>query len=411
MRNPPRSKHPARVVLGAFSAALLLLAMGCPALATRVMVVSDLHYMARELYDGSELFIRALKAGDGKLTQYSDALMSALAKQALRESADALVVTGDLSFNGEKQSHLALAKWFADIEKQGVPVWVLPGNHDINVPTARGFRGDEWYYTASVTPEEFSEIYADFMEPASGGANLSYVAPIDDRMKIAMTDVAYYDGAAQVFGVFMAGHADWLEAASRGAGEAELLTATHHSLLTHTEFMKDSYVMLGSETMSALVRRCGVRLNLSGHLHVQHIAQEGGLTDAALGAFCAWPHRYALVTLRDDGALEYEAKSLPGDDLPEGFLDMSRAWYLDIAREKTRAMLSDLEPAEAEQMADFAARFNLAYFSGTYRSDDAAWQADPGYVLWREHSDNPFWQYMDMVMNEQSGDNLHWISQ
>ena len=387
------------------SLAVTLLLLGLPAFATRIMVVTDTHYMARELYQGSDLFIRALKAGDGKITQYSDELMEALLSEVVEQAPDALIVTGDLTFNGERASHEALARWFERIEARGIPVWVIPGNHDINVSTPRGFEGDQWYLTEGVTEGDFTDTYSDFMLPTAEGANLSYLVRVDDRLWVAMIDVAYYQGMAQTFGVFTAGHAAWLEDVMQQAGEAEVITASHHNLLTQTEFMKDSFVMLGSEGMAALDRKYGVRLHLSGHIHVQHIAESDGLADAALGAFCNWPHRYALVTLEDDGTLVYEARSLDEQYLPEGFDELSRNWFSDIARTKVLASLEGVDGAEA--MADYAARFNLAYFSGTYRSDDPRWQDDPAYEFWAQRKDDLFWQYMKLVMGESNGDNLH----
>ena len=58
-------------------------------------------------------------------------------------------------------------------------------------------------------------------------------------------------------------------------------------------------------------------------------------------------------------------------------------------------------------MADYAARFNLAYFSGTYRSDDPVWWEDPARALWQRNDENAFWTYMNLVMNESTGDSLH----
>ena len=147
-----------------------------------------------------------------------------------------------------------------------------------------------------------------------------------------------------------------------------------------------------------------MRLHLSGHIHAQHIAEDGGVTDAATGAFCTWPHRYAVVTLSDDGALTYAARALEADQLPEGFLEESRAWTEAIHRDKTAAYLENIP--ERDAMADYAARFNLAYFAGTYRPDDPAWREDAAYALWRSHADNPFWRYLGMVMDEPAGDNL-----
>lgn len=71
--------------IGAALLVLLLLFPLCALGETRVMVVSDTHYLARELYEGSGLFLYALRSGDGKLTQYGDELLCALERTALRE--------------------------------------------------------------------------------------------------------------------------------------------------------------------------------------------------------------------------------------------------------------------------------------------------------------------------------------
>ena len=377
---------------------------------TRVMVVSDLHYLAKELYEGSELFVRSLRGGDGKLAQYGDELLAALEKTALKERPDALLVSGDLTFNGEKASHQALAACFSRLRQAGVPVWVIPGNHDINTGAATGFTNTGWYGVEGVTEADFADIYGDFMLEGAEGANFSYAVPVSDSLWAAMTDVSFYHGQAQVFGLFSAGHREWLQTVLKQARDAgaEVITVTHHSLIAHTEFMRDSYQMIGSETMLELARRYGVRLNLSGHLHIQHAAREEGVTDAALGAFCLWPHRYAMVTLEEDGSLRYEALSLDAGDLPDGLAEESRAWFYGVTKDKTLAALAgaSLPEGAAEAMADYTARFNLAYFSGTYSSSDPAWRGDPAYALWQEYGGNGFGRYMEMVMDEPNGENL-----
>lgn len=386
---------------------LLLISPFCALGETKVMAVSDLHYLAGELYEGSELFLRALRAGDGKFTQYGDELLDALEKTVLREMPDALIVSGDLTFNGEKASHQALAERFARIRQAGVPVWVIPGNHDINTGAARGYTDTGWYSAEGVTEADFLSIYQDFMLYDPAGVQFSYAVPLSSSLWVAMTDVAYYKGQAQTFGLFSAGHREWLQSVLEQARQAgkEVITVTHHSLIAHTDFLRDSYQMMGYETMLALARQYGVRLNLSGHLHIQHIAQEAGVADAALGAFCLWPHRYAIVTLGDDGSLQYEARSLAEGDLPEGLLADSKAWFYGITKEKTLAALAGASDA-LDAMADYAARFNLAYFSGTYDNTDPAWRDNPAYALWQEYGGGAFGKYLTMVMDEPNGENL-----
>ena len=392
---------------------LLLLTSACALGETRVMVVSDIHYLAPELYQGSELFLRALRAGDGKITQYSEELMAALEAEALHQMPDALIVTGDLTFNGEKVSHQALAQKFAKIQQVGVPVYVIPGNHDINCPDARAYGNGVWMPVETVTEAEFAEIYREQLLPAEGGvnANFSYHVEVSDDLWLALVDAAYYRGAAQVFGFFTGDHQDWLtdvlERADRAG--ARVVTASHHSLIAHTDFSRDSYVMFNDAVLTRLLKAHHVPLHLSGHLHVQHIAQDEGLYDAALGAFCVTPHRYALVTLNDDGALTYQALALCDEHLPSGFQDMSRDWFYSVTAEKNRANLSalDVPDDDLEAMIDFSARFNVAYFSGLYRSDDPAWREDPGYLIWREHRKDGVGAYLEMIMNEKNGDNLY----
>ena len=400
-----RKKPPLRAAAMLIAALLLLAAAGAAA-DTKLMVVTDLHYLEPSLYRGSGFFLHALRRGDGKATQYGEELLAALYQTVLSERPDALIVTGDLAFNGEQLSHRALAEWFASVEEAGIQVWVIPGNHDINITAPMGY-GDGMVYRVDGTPPEvFAEVYADHLE--TGDAGFSYVAKVSGDMWVVMTDVAIYQDAAVTPGLFSSRHAAWLEGVLKDAREegVRVVTATHHGLLVHTELYRDNFVMYGSESMASLCRAYGVKLNLSGHLHIQHIAQEDGLADAALGAFCMWPHRYAVVTLGEDGTLVYDAKALDGRFLPEGILDGSREWFAGITADKAKGGLAGTD-AEIEMMAEYAAKFNLAYFSGTYRKDDPSWTNDPAYTLLKAQENTSFIAYMDLVMNEDTGDNLH----
>ena len=57
-------------------------------------------------------------------------------------------------------------------------------------------------------------------------------------------------------------------------------------------------------------------------------------------------------------------------------------------------------------MADFAARFNLAYFSGTLRADDPVWTEDPAAAAWRS-AEGVFGRYLSLVMGEAGGEHLY----
>ena len=57
-----------RCLAGIMAAVMLLQMPGLSLADTKLMVVSDLHYMAPALYKNSDLFLQVLRRGDGKIT-------------------------------------------------------------------------------------------------------------------------------------------------------------------------------------------------------------------------------------------------------------------------------------------------------------------------------------------------------
>ncbi|MBQ8159190.1 MAG: metallophosphoesterase [Clostridia bacterium] len=395
---------------------LALVPLKCAMADTRIMVISDTHVLAPELFEGSDLFIQALRAGDGKYTQHSEELMQGLLEEVKHQKPDALVLTGDLTFNGEKASHLWLKGWLRRIEAEtGTNVWVIPGNHDINSPSTRRFEGDAWYPAPNLNADGFQEIYLEFLGDCDlqDEAGFTYMVPVGDRVALVLMDVSFYEPMGQTFGVYMSSHDVQVremlkEAASEGR---TVITGSHHSLVAQSSFARESFQMFGWETCLETLRRAGVQLHVSGHLHIQHLMEQDGVTDAATGAFSVSPHRFAMIEIRDDGSIDYEARALCAEHLPEGFQEESARWFCEITKDKNRKSMDPSIPEEErEQMLDLSARFNLAYFSGTFRSDDPSWKQDPGWALWQEKGENVFARYLDMVSRESLIDNLRWSS-
>ena len=71
----------------------------------------------------------------------------------------AVILSGDLTFNGEKLSHQKLAQKLRRLTEAGIDVWVIPGNHDLNNSAAASFSQDQARRVESVSAAEFSAIY------------------------------------------------------------------------------------------------------------------------------------------------------------------------------------------------------------------------------------------------------------
>ena len=118
-------------------------------------------------------------------------MTAAFLAEVIGQKPEALILTGDLTFNGELLSHAALAEKLRAVEAAGVPVYVLPGNHDLDNPNAAAFSGESYRLVPSASAEDFRRIYADFgFDEALGldGDSLSYSARLNDGTRLLMLD-------------------------------------------------------------------------------------------------------------------------------------------------------------------------------------------------------------------------------
>jgi len=86
-------------------------------------IVSDPHYISKETYDNGKAFQDFLASGDGKMLNHTDELLDALIKDIRVENPDFLIITGDLTCNGTRQSHIELAEKLKTIEDIGTCVF------------------------------------------------------------------------------------------------------------------------------------------------------------------------------------------------------------------------------------------------------------------------------------------------
>ena len=95
-----------------------------------LIVATDLHYLSPSIVERGEVFEKVYLGGDGKQMNYMSEIPDAFIEDVIKEKPDGLILSGDLTFNGEKKSHEELVEKFKKVEKSGVPVMVIPGNHD-----------------------------------------------------------------------------------------------------------------------------------------------------------------------------------------------------------------------------------------------------------------------------------------
>lgn len=286
-------------------------------------VTSDIHYLANDLTDGGEAFQKFVNTSDGRVLNYMDPLMSAFTNDIQSKKPDVLIISGDLTSNGEKQSHLELARRLEVIKKSGTLVYVIPGNHDVLNPYARGFRGSEQYVVGSINASDFSKIYDDFGYSSAisrDPASLSYLAAPSDDVWLLMLDTAKYNnnmmlGAPEADGEIRPETFDWIKKCSALAKEhhAQLIAVMHHSLMDHS-VVSENFTLNNSKQAIDAFQNADIKLSLTGHIHLQDIKSynSGNKTiyDIASSSFGRYPQQYGIIRYSNIDGLNYSTSRI-----------------------------------------------------------------------------------------------------
>ena len=381
----------------------------------RAVIASDLHYIAPELTDGGPGYQQILKNGDSKFMPYVEEITDAFLDEVLADPPDVVLLTGDLTFNGAEISHRRLAGKLQRLEDAGIPVLVLPGNHDVYNENAALYRGGSFERVPFASGESFAGIYRDFGPGEALSADsdsLSYVWQLNEQVWIMMLD----ENTAHDFCGLSDRSFQWIEAQLQKAREEGrfVLVAGHQNVFQHSIF-RGGYVIQGTQRLQELLRRYGVPLCLSGHLHTQHVQSEDGLTEIATSALCSYPCQYAVLTA-EDGRLRYGTRRLDlaawaeRNGRPDAvFQDFAGAAGTYMDAHFTPAGMAPLvdDPVLWAEMLAYLQALNRAYFSGDLR-EIAALDPDGRLAgLWAEENGMTAW-YLRSVLDEEGNDHTVW---
>jgi len=381
-----------------------------------LVVATDPHYIAPSLTDGGAYYQAVLRQGDSKFMPCIEPLTEEFFTEVLELHPDALLLTGDLTFNGAIESHEALIEKLRAVEDTGIPVLVTTGNHDVYNFFAARYEGDSFFNVPSATTQDFGVLYADFglnEATAVDGDSLSYVYPLPDGTRLLVLDLNTLHDFCGISGTTL----DWVEQQLQQAQAdgAAVIAAGHQNLFQHTVF-RDGYVIGNAEKLASLLRQYGVSLYLSGHLHIQHIQTEDGLTEIAGSALCSYPCQYGVLTAGEAG-LSYETRRLDLAAWAErtGDTDPIYQRFSDAAGDYMDAHFSvdtrpdGVSPADWPAMLNYLRSINRAYFAGDLTELSAL---DPDGQLaakWLAPGDRVSY-YVNSVMSDSGKNFCHWSS-
>ena len=373
-----------------------------------LMLASDLHYMSSTTHDDGKAFWSMVEHDDGKIDQYSEEMLDTLVETAIENHPTALALTGDITLNGERINHELLAKKLQKVQDAGIPVVVIPGNHDIQNKNASTYFGDKREKAEYLeSGKDFYDIYHEFgydQSPNRDEASLSYVYPLDPSHWLLMMDSCIYDDGNHVEGRISDATLGWMETHLRVAKEhgIQVIVLAHHNLLQESRLFTTQCEMENGPEVTALLEKYQVPLYISGHLHVQRIREhvtgpglegtQDGIHEIVLSPYSFPDNQYGMLSwdLQDNMTFETRKADVAawakanGSENPEllNFADWSLQYAKSVIQEQVKQTITMVPDDLKAEMASMYADLYFPYCLGEAVPWNDA-KTTKAYTLWQ----------------------------
>ena len=364
---------------------------------TSFIIASDTHYLTKEyMNDPTRNYDEDPIARDGKTVQYNQVLFEELLKKVKKEKPTYFIVTGDISYNGDYKSHLEIAQKLKEVKEQGIIPLVIPGNHDTEIENPRDYSSKNYLSVKNTTIEEFKELYQEYGYNDAlykDSNSLSYIIETKNNEWLFMMDTTtsrynyefsenFIDG--KIFSL------PWLEeklieATNKGK---KIISFTHHSVVSHNPRYDNSFLISNYKEVQELYKKYNVKINFSGHLHIQHIAQDEELFDICSSSLLDYGNRYGKGTIQGDkltyNSLTIDFKMEDGSPYSKYSFDLFNNMYIN------KKIKDDMSEEEKEVLR-LQALVNTYYFDGsTYLHKDLKKKKEYKTIM-----ENPYFQEID----------------
>ena len=252
----------------------------------------------------------------------------------------------------------------------------------------------------AVSATEFSAIYQNLTNRkaiSQDPNSLSCLVPIAEDLTLLLLDANSEDAP----GAISEPTQQWIQAQLEQA-QAEkqtIISVSHQNLAEHTTLFSSGFTIQNADEVRALLKAADVRVHFSGHMHIQHIQKQEGITDIATSSLSVSPLQYGLITLDEDRTLHYQTQRLAHPELKA----KAKQCFEQTTRRQVQRGLADssLSPQEQASMIELAVRMNNEIFDGTLADNFAAILQDPAWRLWKNQAGSLFFsQYLQAMAQE-----------
>lgn len=237
--------------------------------------------------------------------------------------ADTILIAGDLSFNGERESHEEYSKLLRELKESGKKIYVVTAGHDVE-PNPFCFPGSKSKMPAEgIKFDELYEYYHDFGYDTAIAFNrehMSYVAQLSDKIRLLVLCNDTASGKSQAYDEDFR---KWIkQQLDKAKEEGQMIFAMEHYPLLAGQpvlsYFPDARQPEAQKTIELLADN-GCHLCFTGHMHNQSInmvtTEKGNkFYDICTGSLIGCPAFMRLCTVKDESAVEIKSIPVPDFD-------------------------------------------------------------------------------------------------
>lgn len=284
-------------------------------------LLTDPHFFKSSLGAYGEGYKNFME-GEQKCFAETEVMNRAINKYLIEsKEADTILIAGDLSFNGEKESHLEYVKLLQELKASGKRIFVVTAGHDIE-PNPFCFPGTpDKEYTEGIKFDDLYDLYREFGYDdaiAFNREHLSYVAQICDGVRVLVLCNDTAEGKKKPYDDEFR---KWIkEQLDKAKEDGQMIFAMeHYPVLAGQPILNlipDARQPEAQKVVDLLADN-GCHLIFTGHMHNQSInvvetANGNKFYDVCTGSLIGCPAFMRLCTIKDENTIDI--KSIPVPD-------------------------------------------------------------------------------------------------
>lgn len=277
-------------------------------------LITDTHYFENSLGVEGKAFESYMEREQFFMRESSAIISSTFERIAQDNETDIVILPGDLTKNGEKESHKSFVKELYKLKEKGKKIFVITAGHDYN-EYSYGYKNDERIEVEGTDFDELYNFYKDFGYSdalAFDKRTHSYIAQITDGVRMLAVNC---DGENIAKGTVDEELMAWAQVQldKAKADNCSVFAISHYPIIPSVpvfDLVGDAKLRNWRAFASFLADN-GVELALTGHMHIQSInefySEKGNrLIDICTSCLVGSPAKFRKITVDEASDLKVE---------------------------------------------------------------------------------------------------------